>query len=832
MADFRIEGIISVDITDFVKDMKRVSSALDEATRDAKELDRAIDSIDGKRVNVTLDIDGEDKIAELEAALDGIKDETVTVEVDTDGVTEAALELLAFKELIEMIDGTDIDVNIDEDFDKDIDRFNRKTRTASDRLAEVKLGAIKLIPALLLLSTALVPLAAVTTAWVAGLVGLVGAVATGLGAVAGFAIPTITDFVGNVKALQQAYDDIKNAKNQKELNKALKEQDKILGSMNPKMKTAVKRFFDLKEEYKDFAKQLQKPVLQILIDGMSLLSTLMQKTFPIAESMATAVDKVVKAANQGLKGEEWGAFFDYIAKKGDDLFVKLMTGFGNILTGFADLIVAFDPLTQDFTDGFVGMTEKFRDWAKELGESKGFHDFVNYVREVMPKIHDFFSALWAVIKDILPPLADLGVQVLGVATNILKLVDALHDNNPALFDFSVKAGLVGAALAPFAPGLFNIVAGLFAMNPLLGLAAVALAAIAGGFIYAYTTNDEFHKRVNETAADVTNWAKEKYGELKAYIESILPALSKAWHMYGDDIMQYVRGMWTMISSIIKGALQIIGGIIKVFLGVITGDWKLAGEGIKGIVKGLWTWIRGAYEGGADMVGGIMNAFRTLMRTIVSGIAGMFVSNFQEMWGNIKDVFTGGIGWVKGKWSDFMGWVRGLKEDIKGAFANAEDWLRDAGQKIIQGLINGLKDMLPDLDSWGSKVAHTLGKFIPGSPVQEGPLKVLNNGYAGGKIIEMLSDGISGNMGLLDKTMSNISTPDMTASAAVLPGKGTGSGGGSNGMPNMSGGVYIQSATFKISGTDPEGTAKAITKQLTKMAVSSEYGMNYAEDTLS
>ncbi|MET7398956.1 hypothetical protein ABZS66_36310 [Dactylosporangium sp. NPDC005572] len=84
-----------------------------------------------------------------------------------------------------------------------------------------------------------------------------------------------------------------------------------------------------------------------------------------------------------------------------------------------------------------------------------------------------------------------------------------------------------------------------------------------------------------------------------------------------------------------------------------------------------------------------------------------------------------------------------------AIANAATRAYEGGQAIISSLINGLTSRLQALRNIAEEIGQTIADFLPGSPVKKGPLRVLNNHYAGGQIVKMLSDGMAYRMKLLD-----------------------------------------------------------------------------------
>lgn len=108
------------------------------------------------------------------------------------------------------------------------------------------------------------------------------------------------------------------------------------------------------------------------------------------------------------------------------------------------------------------------------------------------------------------------------------------------------------------------------------------------------------------------------GQVVEIVQAVLDGLRAFWRTWGDQIMGYVRAVWTTISGIIRGAMAVIKGILDVVLGLIHGDWSRVWNGIKGIVSGIWTAIKG-------IVSGAVIYIRDFLLSILGKIVGGIVS---------------------------------------------------------------------------------------------------------------------------------------------------------------------------------------------------------------
>jgi phage-related protein len=136
---------------------------------------------------------------------------------------------------------------------------------------------------------------------------------------------------------------------------------------------------------------------------------------------------------------------------------------------------------------------------------------------------------------------------------------------------------------------------------------------------------------------------------------------------------------------------------------------------------------------------IRGAFAAL-RAIVGVVSGIMQS--------VKSAVSSGAGQLAGLVS------RGISAAVS-AVAGFAGRMFAAGANIVGSLISGLTSRLGGLLEIAGKVAGAIAKVLPGSPVREGPLKVLNNGRAGKAIIDMIAGGISARQGEARRVMSNV-----------------------------------------------------------------------------
>lgn len=264
---------------------------------------------------------------------------------------------------------------------------------------------------------ALSPLGGVLLAGVGGLANQLGVAAlAGASVIATFqGVGTALDAV-NKAAIEPS------AKN-------LQAASDALDKLSPSAREAVQAMGDL------------RPVLLAIRDaGAEQLFPGVTRALDSLESRAPEVTRIVASLNDTvaqllaggaaeLAGAEWDEFFDFLATDARDTLAELGQSVGFLSSGLASMWMAFDPLNDDFSSWALRSAESFSTWADALGETEGFSEFVDYIRDTGPQVADTFGAMGNAILQIVQATAPLGGPVLGALEAVSDAVAAIADSD-------------------------------------------------------------------------------------------------------------------------------------------------------------------------------------------------------------------------------------------------------------------------------------------------------------------------------------------------------------------------------------------------------------------
>jgi hypothetical protein len=248
----------------------------------------------------------------------------------------------------------------------------------------------------------------------------------------------------------------------------------------------------LKPALKDMTSTAQSAMLPGLQKGLQaiLSSGVMTNVKEAIGKIATVLGELFQRAGQALGSPFWKQFIDFIGNTAGPVLRILAPTLGNIARGLASMLQAFAPVALQMGAGFQNMTAKFAAWAAQLGQSKGFHDFVDYVKTNGPlllravgDILKVFGALVVAIAPLAGPLLRMiSASFSGITQTVNVLRDAVRTLSPVLSPFisllktlsNVMNGLHGVGgggllSSLVIPGLPHFATGGIVSSPTLGL---------------------------------------------------------------------------------------------------------------------------------------------------------------------------------------------------------------------------------------------------------------------------------------------------------------------------------------------------------------------------
>ena len=272
-------------------------------------------------------------------------------------------------------------------------------------------------------------------------------------------------------------------------------------------------------------------------------------------------------------------------------------------------------------------------------------------------------------------------------------------------------------------------------------------------------------------------------------------LKAVWNTFWNGLMAVIKFVWNLIKTVVGTAINIVKTIIQTQLNIIRSVFSAVWNAIASVIRAVWSRIGGTVMAGINRARAVITSVWNAVKSVTSTV-----------WNAISGVISKVVGKIAGI-------VGGIKGKVVGALKDAGKWLYDKGKAIVQGLIDGITAMFDTLKRKAGELTKFISDHLPGSPVKTGPLRVLNHGYAGKQIVQMVMDGMVSMQAPLASTMDALISPAAlvtdagrfsaaSGAAARIP-IGVSAGAANDGEGGGSGGLRMISGSIDIS---PSGQA--------------------------
>lgn len=414
--------------------------------------------------------------------------------------------------------------------------------------------------------------------------------------------------------------------------------------------------------------------LALLIGGdiAPLLGNLAEGVGPGVVAVIGQLRGTVSALTPGLSalGEAFGRILVALAPilpALGELIGRLASGLASALESAVGPLTSFITYLADSPGALAGLLGGIGAVALALGPLSGV---ISSLAPVIGTLVQNAGGLRAVLTTLTGPVG----LIIGLLAALF--IGSEDFRNAVLGLVSVVGGLVGQLVSTLAPTLSmlmgvvgNLVATLgTALAPVVTLVANLLSAVLPPIVAALGPILAAVVPVVELVASALS------GLITNAVGPLVQILSGVLLPVIESLQPVIETVFGVIVDVIQSAMTIMQGTINLVLGLITGDWSRAWDGIKQILSGA-----------VALVGSIISGAVDIWRSIISGAWSAITGVVSSAWGAIRGAVSAGIDGV-------IAFMRGLPGSALGALGDIGGLLVGAGRNLIEGLINGVKQV--------------------------------------------------------------------------------------------------------------------------------------------
>lgn len=376
---------------------------------------------------------------------------------------------------------------------------------------------------------------------------------------------------------------------------------------------------------------------------------------------------------------------------------------------------------------------------------KPFQDAINAIMNIFQRLGKAFQPLHKAIAPLTTAFVALGAEGIGGLLTKLPFVGELFEGLMGPLKF--LSGPIGIILSL----LVQLVATSPQLQKTFGkLGSDVMKALGDSFNQLLPVLQSlmgvFNQLINAVTPLVTQILQQIVPLLSPIITMLISTCAPVLKTIMDvgtqllvSISQLITALSPVIIGIIQTIIQVLQSMMPVIQALLTGAAWCINEAVKlisAILVPIINFIAQVVRDNMGTIQGILQNIQGVIQGVVNFVTAIIRGDWQGAWNAFKDILSNAAGAVGGA-------LNVVKDAITRIFSNAGNWLKDAGQKIVSGLIDGIKSMAQNAGNAIKGVMDTIAKFIPHSPAKKGPFS--GHGwtpYSGQALVEGLAEGIT------------------------------------------------------------------------------------------
>ena len=392
-----------------------------------------------------------------------------------------------------------------------------------------------------------------------------------------------------------------------------------------------------------------------------------------SDTFVKTVDGAIIPMSQALEeGVEWIEEYNGVSEKMAAVMQDNLGGQLTILKSqIQELAISFGEMLMPAIRAIVSKIQAFVDKLNGMSESQ---------RKVVLTIGLVIAALGPLLVILGTVISRVGVAMQGfvkLATGVKKLGVAVKAGT-GIF------GKLGAALGGISA-------------PVLAVIAV-IAVLVAAFKHLWDTNEEFCNAItaiwNGIVSKIQAFCQGIVDRLNALgfeFGSIVDVLKSLWDGLCQFLAPVFEAAFSVVSTVLGSVLNVITGLLDVFIGLFTGNWSQLWDGVKEIFSGVW-----------DAITGLFDTALNLLKSLAEVVFGWFGTTWESVWTGIKSFFetiwNGIVAFFTGIWNTIVSTVTAQINAVKTVVTTVFNAIKTTATTIWNGIKTAISTVVDGIKS--------------------------------------------------------------------------------------------------------------------------------------
>lgn len=412
------------------------------------------------------------------------------------------------------------------------------------------------------------------------------------------------------------------------------------------------------------------------------------------------------AAAEALVGKNAMSGFLALMNAGEGDIEKLSTAIANC-DGTAER------MAETMQDNLAGQLTILKSQLQELAISFG-EMLMPAIRAIVSKIQAFVDKLNHMSEGQQKAILTIGLMVAALGPLLVIIGTVISKVGVAMQGFvrlasgvkklgvAVKAGTgvfgkLGAALGGISAPVIAVVA----------IIAVLIAA----FKHLWDTNEEFRNAITAIWEGIVSKIQafcqgivDRLNALGFDFGSIVDVLKALWDGFCQFLAPIFEAAFNVVSTVLGTVLDVITGLLDIFICLFTGNWSQMWEGVKEVFSGIWEGITSLFEN-----------FLNMIRNLADTVLGWFGTSWEEVWTSVKiffeNIWNGITAFFSGIWNGIVSTVTTQINAVKTVVSTVFNAIKTTATTIWNGIKSAITTVVDGIKSKVSTVFESIKSTV-------------------------------------------------------------------------------------------------------------------------
>ena len=357
-------------------------------------------------------------------------------------------------------------------------------------------------------------------------------------------------------------------------------------------------------------------------------------------------------------------------------------------------------MAETMQDNLAGQLTILKSQLEELAISFG-EMLMPAIRAIVSKIQAFVDKLNGMSESQRKAILTIGLIVaalgpfLVIVGTLISKVGAAMQGFVKLATGVKKLGVAVKAGTGVFGKLGTVLGGI--SGPVLAIVAV-VAVLVAAFKHLWDTNEEFRNAItaiwNGIVSKISAFCQGIVDRLNALgfdFGSIVDVLKSLWDGLCQFLAPVFEAAFNVVSTVLGSVLDVITGLLDVFIGLFTGNWSQLWDGVKEIFSGVW-----------DAITGLFDTALNLLKSLASNVFGWFGTTWESVWTGIKSFFetiwNGIVAFFSGIWSSIVSTVTTQINAVKTVVTTVFTAIKTTASTIWNGIKTAISTVVDGIRS--------------------------------------------------------------------------------------------------------------------------------------